>query len=264
MTSAVLSEEALARGPLEILGHLRGASNGTYLVQLGDEADQLAVYKPVAGERPLWDFPEGTLGGREVAVRALDRLLGFDLVPTTVWRDEGPLGPGMCQQWIVESESEFAAVVDVVPEGQIPESWLRILRARDDSGMIVELVHADLPRLRDLALLDAVVNNADRKAGHVLVDSTGRIFGIDHGICLHAETKLRTVLWGWTGDALAEEHLRALRQLGEMLADPLPDVDRWLSAAEQAALRARVADLVASGTYPMPSTEWPAIPWPVF
>lgn len=262
MTDTVVSAEALADAPMEVLGQLRGASNGTFLVRLGKDDSALAVYKPVTGERPLWDFPEGTLSGREVAVYELDRLLGFDLVPTTVWRGEGVLGAGMCQRWIVESEAD--TLVDVVVEGHAPESWKHILRARDDEDRIVELVHANDPRLRDLTLLDAVINNADRKAGHVLVAEDGRVHGIDHGVSLSVENKLRTVLWGWAGEDLAPEHEAALRDLDSRLAHDVDQVDRWLSAPEQRALRMRVAALLSEGTYPLPSATWPAIPWPVF
>ncbi len=247
---------------MEILGQLRGASNGTFLVALGGDEHALAVYKPVTGERPLWDFPEASLSGREVAVAALDRLMGLDLVPETVWRDSGQLGPGMCQAWVSESGSD--ALVDIVPDGMTPEGWIGILRARDDEGNLVELVHADHPRLRDMVLLDAVVNNADRKAGHVLVSESGAVFGIDHGICLNAENKLRTVLWGWSGDDLTGEHVRALNELHTRLEHELAEVDRWLDLRERSALRRRVAHLVSTGVYPVPSTEWPAIPWPVF
>lgn len=262
MTDTVVTAEALAHAPMEVLGQLRGASNGTFLVRLGENDDALAVYKPVTGERPLWDFPEGTLSGREVAVYELDRLMGLDLVPTTVWREEGTLGAGMCQQWIVESESE--AVVDVVAEGEAPGTWKRILRARDDEDRVVELVHADEMRLRDLVLLDAVINNADRKAGHVLVAEDGRIRGIDHGVSLSVEGKLRTVLWGWAGEELAPEHVAALRDLDTLLADEVDQIDRWLTGPERRALRMRVGDLLSEGTYPLPSATWPAIPWPVF
>jgi uncharacterized repeat protein (TIGR03843 family) len=214
------------------------------------------------GERPLWDFPEGTLSGREVAVWEVDRALGFNLVPLTVWREEGPLGAGMCQQWIVEDESQ--ALVDVVPHGESLTGWRTVLKARDEENAVVELIHSEHDRLRDLALLDAVVNNADRKAGHIIVDLNGRVFGIDHGIALHSENKLRTVLWGWAGEALTERHLDALMKLQDQLTEGVEPIDRWLNGAERRALRSRVYDLLSTRTYPIPSAQWPSIPWPVF
>lgn len=247
---------------MEIKGHLRGASNGTFLVELDGDPQALAVYKPVQGERPLWDFPSGTLSGREIATRVIDEALGFNLVPPTVWRESGDYGAGMCQEWIDESETE--AVVDLVPEGRVPEAWLSVLRARDDRYNAVELVHADHPRLRDLALLDAVINNADRKAGHILITPEGKIFGIDHGIALHEEDKLRTVLWGWSGEELTSDHVSALQNLQVVMNGEFAGVDEWLTRRERAALRSRVADLLTTRTYPTHAQEWPSIPWPVF
>ncbi len=257
-----VSAQMLSEAPMEILGQLQGASNGTFLVAMNGDEEALAVYKPISGERPLWDFPEGTLSGREVAVWAIDHALGFNLVPLTVWREEGQLGAGMCQQWIEEDESQ--ALVDVVPNGESFPGWRTVLRARDNENAIVELIHSDHDRLRDLALLDAVVNNADRKAGHIIVDLEGRVFGIDHGIALNSENKLRTVLWGWAGEALTDDHLNALTRLQQQLASPVGQIDRWLNGAERKALRSRVQELLMTRTYPVPSAEWPSIPWPVF
>jgi len=257
-----VTAQMLTGAPMKILGQLQGASNGTFLVELNDDEDALAVYKPVVGERPLWDFPEGTLSGREVAVWAVDHALGFNLVPLTVWREEGQLGAGMCQQWIVEDESQ--ALVDVVPRGESLTGWRTVLRARDEENAVVELIHSDHDRLQDLALLDAVVNNADRKAGHIIVDFNGRVFGIDHGIALHSENKLRTVLWGWAGEALTDRHLDDLLKLQHQLVEGVEPIDRWLDGAERRALRSRVQELVSARTYPTPSVQWPSIPWPVF
>ena len=257
-----ISAQQLAEAPMEIMGRLQGASNGTFLVALDGDEEALAVYKPVTGERPLWDFPEGTLSGREVAVWAVDHALGFDLVPLTVWREEGQLGAGMCQQWIVEDESR--TLVDVVPHGESLPGWRTVLKARDGENSVVELIHSEHDRLRDLALLDAVVNNADRKAGHIIVDLEGRVFGIDHGIALNSEDKLRTVLWGWAGETLTDRHLDALVKLQHQLVERVESIDRWLDSAERRALRSRVQELLATRTYPMPSAQWPSIPWPVF
>ncbi len=259
---APITAQLLTEAPMKILGQLHGASNGTFLVELDGDEDALAVYKPVVGERPLWDFPEGTLSGREVAVWEVDHALGLNLVPLTVWREEGQLGAGMCQQWIVEDESQ--ALVDVVPHGESLTGWRTVLRARDEENAVVELTHSEHDRLRDLALLDAVVNNADRKAGHIIVDLNGRVFGIDHGIALHSENKLRTVLWGWAGEALTERHLDSLMKLQDQLIEGGEPIDRWLNSAERRALRSRVHDLLSTRTYPIPSAQWPSIPWPVF
>lgn len=251
---------SLQYGVLEVEGRVLGASNATLRCTL--EGGLSCVYKPRRGERPLWDFPTGTLSGREVASYEIDRLLGFDLIPPTVWREDGPAGPGMCQMWIHEEDA--SRLVDVVPLDRIPRGWLSVLRATDGLGNPVALVHADDPRLQKMAILDAVLNNGDRKGGHVITDLDGRVWAVDHGVTLSVDPKLRTVLWGWAGSPVPEGILEAVGQLAEELHTGCPAVAQWLDAQELRALIERCDDLTASGVFPLPHQEWPAIPWPVF
>ncbi|MFJ8053340.1 SCO1664 family protein [Streptomyces luteogriseus] len=253
----------LARGELTVRGRIREASNAAlYCTVSYDGEDAACIYKPVAGERPLWDFPDGTLAQREVAAYEVSEATGWGLVPPTVLRD-GPYGEGMCQLWVeVAPEAELLALVD----GEEPEpGWKAIGFAEVGEGRTALLVHADDERLRRLAVLDAVINNADRKGGHLLPTGEGRLYGIDHGVTFNAENKLRTLLWGWAGQALTEEAVDVLEGLRKGLAEGGPLAARLaplITGAEIDATRARVGALLASGTHPEPSGEWPAIPWP--
>lgn len=255
--------ELLEHGALEVEGRLVVASNATFLCSVSlDGVSAACVYKPIRGERPLWDFPRGTLAGREVATYLLAAATGYDLVPPTILRD-GPFGPGMCQQWI-EHDSE-AELVDVVYPDEIPPGWLRVLDAYDGEGAEIALVHADDVRLRMLATFDAVVNNADRKAGHVIVAEDGRVYGVDHGLCLNEEDKLRTVLWGWGGQPLSEPAVELLTRLDKALAGPLGvQLTEHIHTEEVCALRDRIRELHHTGTHPEPGDRWPAVPWPVW
>jgi uncharacterized repeat protein (TIGR03843 family) len=227
----------LMEGELEIVGRLVEASNATLYCRVRFGGKQAAcVYKPVAGERPLWDFPDGTLAGREVAAYAVSEAGGWGTVPPTVLRD-GPFGPGMCQLWI-----------------DVDESW-----------DVVAMLRGSDPRLRPIALFDAVVNNADRKGGHLLPTETGRIFAVDHGVCFAATDKLRTLLWNWAGEPLAREEYALLRRLRSDLDNGLGvALEDLLTPEEIKATAARVDRLLASGTLPVPTDDWPAVPWPPF
>ena len=253
----------LARGELTVRGRIREASNAAlYCTVSYDGEDAACIYKPIAGERPLWDFPDGTLAQREVAAYEVSQATGWGLVPPTVLRD-GPYGEGMCQLWVeVAPEAELLALVD----GEEPEpGWKAIGFAEVGEGRTALLVHADDERLRRLAVLDAVINNADRKGGHLLPTDEGRLYGIDHGVTFNAENKLRTLLWGWAGEALTEEAVDVLEGLRKGLAEGGPLAARLeplITGAEIDATRARVGALLASGTHPEPSGQWPAIPWP--
>jgi uncharacterized repeat protein (TIGR03843 family) len=256
----------LRDGELELEARILPASNVTLVASASLDGKRLrCVYKPVSGERPLWDFPDGSLAGREVAAYLVSELLGWDVVPLTVERD-GPLGPGMVQVWR-EPDPEQAPV-DVVPEGQIPDGYLHVLDAADGEGRPVSLVHEDAPALRRMAVFDAVVNNADRKGGHVLAMADGHRYGVDHGVCFHVDPKLRTVLWGWATLRLQDEDRAGLSRLSGELADPggqlRKDLEPRLSGPEVAALRMRCEDLLDHDRMPLPAGEWPAIPWPAF
>lgn len=258
-------EELLAHGELTVVGRIREASNAVLLCTVthgGVSAD--CVYKPVKGERPLWDFPDGNLAQREVAAYLVSEATGWGLVPPTVLRD-GPYGEGMVQEWIETGESPEAGLLALVDGEEAGEGWRPVAFAEVGEGRTALLVHADDERLRRISVLDAVINNGDRKGGHLLPAPDGRLYGIDHGVSFHTEDKLRTLLWGWAGEPLTEDARSVLSTLearlapGEPLATHLAEL---VTAAELAAVRARVALLLRTGTHPQPSGQWPAIPWP--
>jgi len=228
--------DLLTTGTLDVKGRLVDASNATmYCTITADGTETACVYKPVAGERPLWDFPDGTLAGRELAAYVVSRAGGFDVVPPTVYRD-GPFGPGMCQLWI----------------------------DADDTVDLVELARSNDPRLRQMAVFDAVVNNADRKIGHLLPVADGGLYGCDHGVCFGSEYKLRTVLWQWRGKRLPGEALAKLTGLRDLLTGGglTAELGSWLTGAEVAATTRRVEMLLAHQVHPLPPADWPAVPWP--
>ncbi len=254
----------LAAGELELLGRIQGSSNATFLAAVtADGVTTAAVYKPVRGERPLWDFPDGTLAGREVATFAVSDAAGWDVVPPTVLRD-GPFGEGMVQQWVHVTGADL---VDVVGADAVPAGWLQVLEATDGSGEEVLVVHADDPELRRMALLDVVANNADRKGGHVL-PGPGGVRGCDHGLTFHVEDKLRTVLWGFAGRRLSPAEDTTLGELADRLrirSDPLARLlAAQLTPREVTAVLDRVEELRGARRLPRRGGRWPAVPWPVF
>lgn len=252
----------LESADLTILGRITSASNATLLCDLGETGER-AVYKPVRGEVPLWDFPDGTLAGREVASYRVSEALGWGLIPETVLRD-GPLGPGMVQRW-VDAPDDGDDLVDLFPMDGVPEGYFKVFTGyvEDDDApdgiAEVALAHADDPRLRRLAVLDVLINNADRKGGHVLLGPDGGVQGVDHGICLHASPKLRTVLWGWAGRPVGDD---LLADIEAFRAAP-PDLTQLITEEEQEALVERAAVLVELGAMPLPTPDRP-IPWPPF
>ncbi|MBT2540930.1 SCO1664 family protein [Streptomyces sp. ISL-44] len=260
-------EELLTKGELTVVGRIREASNAVLLCSVtyeGVSAD--CVYKPVKGERPLWDFPDGNLAQREVATYLVSEATGWSLVPTTVLRD-GPYGEGMVQRWIEtpEGETPGAELLALVEGEEAGNGWKPVALADVGDGRTALLVHADDPRLRRLAVLDAVINNGDRKGGHLLPAPDGHLYGIDHGVTFHAEDKLRTLLWGWAGEPLTDEAREVLASLAAELAEGAPLATRLaelITAVELAAVRDRVAQLLRTGTHPQPSGQWPSIPWP--
>ncbi|MGW3041546.1 SCO1664 family protein [Kitasatospora sp. NPDC001159] len=252
----------LRQGELTVHGRLTEASNAALYctVEHGSLSAQ-AVYKPVVGERPLWDFPDGTLAGREVAAYELSTATGWALIPPTVLRG-GPHGPGMVQLWVEPDPQAEPLLALQDPDGP-EDGWLPIVRAEVEDGRPALLVHHDDRQLRRLSVLDAVLNNADRKGGHLIPAADGRVYGIDHGVTFNTEGKLRTLLWGWAGDPLPAEALEVLVRLAAQLDGELAErLAPHLTTAELDATRARVAALRSSGTHPLPSRDWPAIPWP--
>ncbi|MEI8066057.1 MAG: SCO1664 family protein [Actinomycetes bacterium] len=229
MTDSI--EAFIREGEIQIEGRLVDASNATLLGKVRDDIS--VIYKPVAGERPLWDFPTGNLASREVAAYELSRLGGFGLVPFTVLRN-GPYGIGAVQQWIDVDEN-----IDVVSYAQSQDT-----------------------QLRKMALFDAVINNTDRKYGHILLDENGKLFGCDHGVTFHEDDKLRTVLWQFAGSPFTPDEMTQIQYLLKEL--PAWELHHYLSVTELAALNLRLQMLADTATFPFPSEDWPAIPWPPF
>ena len=229
--------QLLAEGELSIEGRLVDASNATlYCTTTLEGTVATCVYKPVQGERPLWDFPDGTLAGREISAYLVSAASGWSIVPPTVLRS-GPFGIGMCQLWI----------------------------DTDDSIDLAALARSNTEDLRRMAVFDAVVNNADRKGGHLLPSPEGHIYGVDHGVCFSREDKLRTLLWQWRGYPLSDEALEVLSRLRADLEGPLAEaLHEHLTRREVAATVRRVDRLLETGVHPEPSGDWPAIPWPPF
>jgi len=263
--------EVLRDGELTVIGRIRSASNATFLCEAQlDELQAHCVYKPIAGEAPLWDFPDGTLAGRELGAYLVSAVLGWNIVPYTIIRD-GPAGPGMVQRWVdqpgdqVDDDPDAGpGLVDLLPAGAVPEGYLPILQAYDYAGDEVTLVHADDARLRRMAVLDVLINNADRKGGHILAGVDGHVYGVDHGVSLHAEDKLRTVLWGWAGKPVDDETLRDVKRLADALCGEFGEQLRaHVTAREVAALRARTVGLLDDPVMPGPDRRRP-IPWPAF
>lgn len=240
------------------------ASNASFLAVVhGSDGEIPVVHKPIRGERELWDFPTHTLGLREVAAHRLSAAGGFDVVPYTTMV-EGPYGPGSAQRWVGPVPTGEAdphpdsALVDLVPADQVPPGWHTVLHAEDEERHLLAVVHADDPRLRRIAVFDALANNADRKAGHLLLDD-GHLFGCDHGVSFHVDDKLRTLLWGWAGEPLDE----AERTMVTTALAHLDELDEWLSAPEIEAIADRGARLLEDGL-PGPRDDAPAVPWPLW
>ena len=236
--------EVLRDGVIDVVGRVMGSSNNALLVTVAcpDPSPEplearMAIYKPTAGERPLDDFPDGTLTRREVAAWHVSEASGWDIVPPTVLRD-GPFGEGMVQAFVEP----------------------------DPSVDVVALITTADPRLRRMAVLDAAINNTDRKGGHILpVDGGRHIHGVDHGVCFSTVPKLRTVLWAWRGWPLAPDELEGLGRIRAGLDGELGVTLRTLlGRAEVRATVRRVDALLASERFPLPSPTWPAIPWPPF
>ena len=227
--------ELLNSGDLLVTGRLIDASNATlYAKVVADDVELTCIYKPVAGERPLWDFPDGTLADREYAAFLVSEFLELNVVPLTLLRD-GPYGVGMVQEWIEIDES-----VD-----------------------LASYFSKDLNVLRTMAFFDAIINNTDRKIGHLLPTSGGELFGCDHGVTFHHEDKLRTVLWQWAGDPLTAHEIDLLKKLQKGLGATII-LEPHLTSLEIEALDSRVARFLQTSKMPLPNPDWPAIPWPAF
>ncbi|HEX3628938.1 MAG TPA: SCO1664 family protein [Candidatus Dormibacteraeota bacterium] len=229
----------LREGTIKPRGLMPDCSNYTYLAEVcdADGRQTLAVYKPSAGETPLDDFPDGTLGKREVAAYLVSEALGWQVVPYTTYRDDGPLGAGSLQQFI---------------QADLRQHYFSLMPARA----------ADF---RTMAAFDAIVNNADRKSGHCLLDRQGQIWGVDNGLTFHALPKLRTVIWEFAGEPVSDPLRSNARRLGNDIlsrAGWLPALTALLSGPELKALARRALRFAEEGRYPAPSSRW-AYPWPL-
>ncbi len=260
LTSAEITD-ILINGELEIIGRLTDASNVTVLGRTTLAAVTLeCVYKPIRGERPLWDFPDGSLAAREVGSAMIARAAGWNCVPPTHLRN-GPIGSGMVQQWIDGTDQDDT--VNLFKPKDLPDGWLPVLRAADNKGKPLILAHADTPELALLACFDLVVNNADRKAPHILPVPGGPVLGVDHGLTLHHEDKLRTVLWGWAGKPLPDEGIAGLERLVLVLDGPLgEELSALITITELVALIDRVDRLLGCKTFDQPPPDRTPIPWP--
>ena len=233
MTTPVPSlQQILQHGDLELKGQFVLGSNYTFLVDVQYQGVTLpAVYKPTRGEQPLWDFEENTLALREVAAYVVSERLGFHIVPFTTLRDDGPYGAGSLQQFI-EYDPEYH-FFNFTPE--------------------------DRRLLQPVVLFDLLVNNADRKGGHVFFETgTHKLFAIDHGICFHEEDKLRTVLWDFGGQAIPDDLLAPLSRI----TDLTPYIEPYLSPGEISALRTRADSLLKKRLFPRQPRDRRAMPWP--
>jgi hypothetical protein len=231
------ASEALHRGEIDLLGRMAWSSNATFLVNISfDDVEIPAVYKPRRGERPLWDFPEGTLCNREVAAYELSHALGWEIVPETVLRD-GPHGIGMVQQF-----------VDHDPD----DHYFTLLESHVDD-------------FRRFAAFDVLANNADRKGGHCLqAKADGHIWGIDHGLTFHVADKLRTVIWDFAGDPVPDGIAATLACIIDELDGAFGHRMRELLApAEVDAIGARARALLRAGTFPVPDEGYHSVPWPL-
>ena len=258
--AADATSDDLLDGELVLEGRITVASNDTFLGRIGAT---VVVYKPVAGEAPLWDFPDGTLAGREVAAHLVSESFGWSVVPRT-WLRDGPLGPGMVQLW--QDVDPEADAVDLVSSDEVPEEgWCTVLDGTDERDLPVTLIHEDSTALRRMAVFDVVVNNADRKGGHVLALPDGHRHGVDHGLTFHVEHKLRTVLWGWLGEPLRDDELEGLDRVAADLAGDLGEaLLAHVSPPEVSALAARCDQLRSAARFPAPRGHMPAVPWPLF
>jgi uncharacterized repeat protein (TIGR03843 family) len=270
MTSSVpvdVELEVLNLGEIEVQGRIMPASNATFFATASLDGTTIeCVYKPVAGERPLWDFPDGTLAQREVAAYVVSEALGWNVVPPTVLRADAPAGSGMVQAWREPDAGQDP--VDLVPHGGMPEGYLHVLDAYDGHDRPISLVHEDSEPLRRMAVFDVVVNNADRKGGHVLAMTDGHRYGVDHGVTFHVDDKLRTVLWGWAQDPVDGDDARDVRALVALLSSIESELAavlaRLLTPREIHATAVRCERLLRRGVMPHPSGGRPSIPWPAF
>ena len=231
----------LNNGVLTVTGRLVDASNATLYAMCsvkssGADREFPCIYKPIAGERPLWDFPDGSLANREYLTFLVSHWLNLHLVPPTILRD-GPYGTGMVQKWI-----------DI-----------------DPSVDLMAFYQGNDPKLRLLALLDIITNNTDRKIGHLIPIEGGHLYGCDHGVTFHVDDKLRTVLWQWAASSFTDDEISLLVQAREIFTgDKLEIISGLIDEEEIAATISRIDRALFEESFPVPNPDWPSVPWPPF
>lgn len=259
-------QRLLLDGPLEVEGRLVEASNYVLRVWIEDDGERVpAVYKPIRGEQPLWDFPEGTLASREYAAYLISSAGGWDCVPVTALRPDGPLGAGSVQQWVgpLEPVAEND-LLRIDPVTAVPNGYLPVLGVHDEADQPLVVSHAAHDALRNVALLDVVLNNADRKASALILDD-GHLYAVDHGLTLHVEEKLRTVLWGFAGQQLSSAEIGRLNAVREGLAGALGEtLCGVIQKDELVALGDRVDLLLETRKLPAPPDDRHPLPWPLW
>lgn len=229
--STLMSSADLMDSEVVVTGRLVDASNATLYGHIKNDENLKVIYKPIAGERPLWDFTSGNLASREVAAYRFSEIFDFNLVPPTVMR-EGPYGKGMVQLW----------------------------RSNSQPSNLIEIGQSEHPDLRRIALFDCLINNADRKYGHLLILDDGSIQGCDHGVCFHTEDKLRSVLWQFAGESFSDAEMATLRKV--IAHDLKNEFQSLLQDDEINSIRGRAIRLLNEPFFPLPATDRPAIPWP--
>ena len=254
--------DLLLSGEIEIEGLIPDSSNGALKITIRDSDQSMdAIMKPEVSIRPLWDFPDLDLNNREYATYLLDRELDLNYVPETVMRDVEGIGNSLIQEWVKESDNDLIIVKS--PE-DIPKDYLKVLQGYDELNKLITLAHKDVRDLRNLCLFDLIINNADRKGGHLLMDSANKMWAIDHGVSWHFESKIRTVLWGWIDVAFNKDDLALLERAKKVLQKWDAEDFSYLTKNEIEQAIKRVEELVNGKAFPQPGDQWPAVPWPIF
>ena len=254
--------DLLLNGEIEIEGLIPDSSNGALKVLVSNSKQSVeAIIKPEVSIRPLWDFPDLDLNNREYATYLLDRELNLNYVPDTVMRNVEGIGKSLIQEWVTESDNDLIIVKS--PE-DIPEEYLKVLQGYDELNKLITLAHKNNRDLRNLCLFDLVINNADRKGGHLLIDSANKMWAIDHGVSWHFESKIRTVLWGWIDETFNEQDIALLNNAKKVIQTWKNEEFIYLSEEEIEQAIKRVDGLLKENAFPQPGDQWPAVPWPIF
>jgi uncharacterized repeat protein (TIGR03843 family) len=254
--------DLLLNGEIEIEGLIPDSSNGALKVLVSNSKQSVeAIIKPEVSIRPLWDFPDLDLNNREYATYLLDRELNLNYVPYTVMRNVEGIGKSLIQEWVTESDNDLIIVKS--PE-DIPEEYLKVLQGYDELNKLITLAHKNNRDLRNLCLFDLVINNADRKGGHLLMDSANKMWAIDHGVSWHFESKIRTVLWGWIDETFNDQDIALLNNAKKVIQTWKNEEFIYLSEEEIEQAIKRVDGLLKENAFPQPGDQWPAVPWPIF